>query len=46
MIKKALYYVEEMKELTKSQVNNIKEKLNKFKNDLIIKNKMNNRIKL
>ena len=46
MIKKALYYVEEVKELTKSQVNNIKEKLNKFKNDLIIKNKMNNRIKL
>ena len=37
--------VEEMKELTESQVNNIKEKLIKFKNDLIMKNNMNNRIK-
>ena len=45
MIKKALYYVEEMKKLTESQVNNIKEKLIKFKNDLIMKNKVNNRIK-
>ena len=34
-----------MKELTESQVNNIKEKLIKFKNDLIMKNKVNNRIK-
>ena len=32
MIKKALYSVEEMKELTASQVNNIKEKLIKLKN--------------
>ena len=37
--------VEEMKELTESQVNNIKEKLIKFKNDLIMKNNMNNSIK-
>ena len=33
-----------MKELTESQVNNIKEKLIKFKNDLIMKNNVNNRI--
>ena len=45
MIKKGLYYVEKMKELTESQVNNIKEKLIKFKNELIRKNKTNNRIK-
>ena len=45
LIKKCLYYVEEMKELTESQVNNIKEKLIKFKNESIRKNKINNRIK-
>ena len=45
LIKKGLYYVEETKELTESQVNNIKGKLVKFNNDLIMKNKMNNRIK-
>ena len=45
LIKRGLYYVEEMKELTESQVNNIKEKLIKFKNHLIMKNKVNNRIK-
>ena len=45
MIKKGLYYVEKMKELTESQVINIKEKLIKFKNELIRKNKINNRIK-
>ena len=45
MIKRALYYVEEIKKLTESQVNNIKEKLTKLKNNLIIKNKVNNRIK-
>ena len=45
MIKKGLYYVEKIKELTKSQVHNIKEKLIKFKNELIRKNKINNRIK-
>ena len=45
LIKKGFYYVEEMKELTESQVNYIKEKLIKFKNELIRKNKINNRIK-
>ena len=45
MIKKDLYYVEKMKELTESQVNNIKEKLIKLKHELISKNKINNRIK-
>ena len=45
MIKKGLYYVEKMKELTESHVINIKEKLIKFKNELIRKNKINNRIK-
>ena len=45
MIKKGLHYVKKMKELTKSQVNNIKEKLIEFKNELIMKNKINNRIK-
>ena len=40
-----LFNVEEMKELTESQVNNIKEKLIKFKSELIRKNKINNRIK-
>ena len=44
LIKKGLYYVEEIKELTESQVNNIKEKLIRFKNELIRKNKINNRI--
>ena len=34
-----------MKELTNSQVKSFKENLIKFKNDLIMKNKMNNRIK-
>ena len=38
MITKGLYYVEKMKQLTKSQVDNIKEKLIKFKNELIRKN--------
>ena len=37
LIKKCLYYVEEMKGLTESQVNNIKEKLIKLKNELIRK---------
>ena len=45
MIKKGLYCVEEMKKLTESQVNKIKEKLIKFKNELIRKNKIINRIK-
>ena len=34
-----------MKQLTESQVNNIKDKLIIFKSDLIMKNNMNNRIK-
>ena len=41
LIKKDLYYAEQMKELTEPQVYNIKDKLIKFKNDLIVKNKMN-----
>ena len=45
LIKKGIYYVGEMKKLRESQVNNIKEKLIKFKSDLIMKNKLNNRIK-
>ena len=42
LIKKDLYYVEEMKELTELQVN--EEKLIKFKSELITKNKINNRL--
>ena len=34
-----------MKELTNLQVKSLKENLIKFKNDLIMKNKINNRIK-
>ena len=34
-----------MKKLTESQVKNIKEKLIIFKNDIIIRNKLNNMIK-
>ena len=45
MIKKGFSYVEKMKELTESQVKNIKEKLIKFKNELTRKNKTNKRIK-
>ena len=45
LIKEGLYFVEEMKELTESQVNDIKEKLIEFKNELIRKNKVNSRIK-
>ena len=40
MIKKGLHYVEKMKELTEPQVKIIKEKLIKFKNELIKKNKI------
>ena len=40
MIKKGLCYVEEMKKLTESQVKNIKEKLIKFQNKLIRKNRI------
>ena len=40
LIKKGLYYVEKMKELTESQVKIIKEKLIKFQNELIRKNRI------
>ena len=40
LIKKGLYYVEEMKKLTESQVKNIKEKLIKIQNELIRKSRM------
>ena len=40
MIKKGLYNVEEGKKLTKSQVKHIKEKLIKFQNELIRKNRI------
>ena len=40
LIKKGLYYVEEMKKLTESQVKNIKEKLIKFQNELIRRNRI------
>ena len=40
MIKKDLYYVEEIKTLTESQVKNIKEKLMTFLNELIRKNRV------
>ena len=40
LIKKGLYYVEQMKKLTESQVKNIKEKLIKFQNELISKNRI------
>ena len=41
LIKKALYYVEEMKSLGSAGIKNAKEKLIIFKNELIRKNKMN-----
>ena len=40
MIKKGLCYAEKMKELTEPQVKSIKEKLIKFKNELIRKNRI------
>ena len=45
MIKLGLKYPEEMKKVTNLQVKSFKETLIKFKNDLIMKNKINNRIK-
>ena len=45
MIKNGLKYAEEIKELTNLQVKSFKENLIKFKNDLIMKNRINNRIK-
>ena len=40
LIKKGLYYVEEMKKLIESHVKNIKEKLIKFQNELVRKNRI------
>ena len=40
LIKNGLYYVEEMKNLTESQAKNIKEKLIKFQNELIRRNRI------
>ena len=40
MIKKGLYYVKKMKQLTQPQVKNVKEKLIKSKNELIRKNRI------
>ena len=45
LIKKGLYYVEEMKSLGSAEIKNITEKLIIFKNELITKNRINNRIK-
>ena len=45
LIKNGLKYAEEIKELTNFHVKSFKENLIKFKNDLIMKNKINNRIK-
>ena len=45
LIKKGLYYVEKLESLTSSEIENIKEKLIKFKNELIRINKINNKIK-
>ena len=44
LIKKGLYYVEKMKSLRSAEIKNIKEKLIIFKNELIRKNRINNRI--
>ena len=40
-----IHYVEELKSLGSAEIKNIKEKLIIFKNELIRKNKINNRIK-
>ena len=40
LIKKGLYYVEEMKSLGSAEIKNIKEKLIIFKNELIRRNKV------
>ena len=45
LIKKGLYYVEEMKSLGSAEIKKIYEKLIIFKNKLIRKNRINNRIK-
>ena len=43
MIKKGLYYVEKIKSLGSAEIRYIKEKLIIFKNELIRKNRLNNR---
>ena len=43
MIKKCLYYVEKIKSLGSAEIRYIKEKLIIFKNELIRKNRLNNR---
>ena len=45
LIKNGLKYTEEMKDLTYWQIKSFKENLIKFKNDLIKKSKINNRVK-
>ena len=45
LIKKGLYYVEEMESLGSAEIENIKEKLIKLKTELIRRNKINNKIK-
>ena len=45
LIKNGLKHAEEMKELTHLQVKSFKENLIKFRNDSIMRNKINNRIK-
>ena len=45
LIKKGLYYVEEMKSLGSAEIENIKDKLIISRNELIKKNRINNRIK-
>ena len=45
LIQKAFYYVEKVKSLGSAEIKNIKEKLIIFKNELIRKNRINDRIK-
>ena len=45
LIKNGLHYVEKLESLTSSEIKNIKEKLIKFKNERIRKNRINNKIK-
>ena len=44
LIKKGLYYIEEIKRLELAEIKNVKERLIIFKNELIRKNKINNRV--
>ena len=45
LIKKGLYYVQKIKSLGSAEIKNIKEKLIIFKNELIRKNRINDKIK-